>query len=262
MTTTRGNTPSGNTPLHPRRHKGLWYVDPDRLRTMAVAMTELLALRAREDARQADRRNDRARVRSRRQLGAPGALGLTVREIDDALALGTLDERALATAIDELGVVDADERSRAAAFLAYTEAPDAFASAWHVALRAAQWSRDDWQHDRYVLTENGARKLAWVRIAAFRWALAMISGFGSRPLGSIDALWLLSARPLLADHEIGRVLEASAHFVGTPAAERIQAAIAQVKGSDDDLARIAAKRWQRLRDAGFGAATRRTQRRG
>ncbi len=188
--------------LHPRRHAGLLYKQGDRDPLLRRSLAELVAMRARERARQADHRRERDRVKRRgpASLGRPGADGLTVREIDTLVAQQTEAER-FGITVAELEVL------RGAGLIAAIEqtaiVEGAFRAAEMMLPRELGRTSDGWG---FVLS---AERLVARTFLAMRFASVIASGYGSRPISNIDSLWLVSVRSFLSNDEIGRVLAAA-----------------------------------------------------
>lgn len=260
----RSNEDSG------RRRAPLLFMVADRHAAMLEALAELVALRERERERQRDHRLDRERSTSRRALAGGRVRGLTIGELDDATAASSLNTRAVDAAIADLGPVDADVRARVEELLAHDHAGIAEA-AWSAAMTSIWWRLDDWQVQaapgrvRYVLTEQGACKLAWARLLTLRGALAILAGYGAVPLGGVDAWWLLLARVWLDDREIGIVISAADRLDAGHTRDEIERALRDVarppdrvsaglhhgEGEGEGFARIASKRWDRMKASGW-----------
>ncbi len=224
--------------LHPRRHARLLYKQADRDGLLHRGVGELLLMRERERLRQAECRRDRKRVpprRHREAAGLPAERGLTIHELNERTAADPID-----TSTDEVGI-----------------------ASWTAALLLIRWTSADWQPGRFVLSDAGVRKLVETRLLALRSAIAVLAGYGRLPVGDINGWWLITARSWLSDHEIGRVFAAADWLgVGTHDGSLIAKALAAVTCTDDELARQAIKRWQRLRALGWGDTRRLSPRTG
>lgn len=260
-------------------HARLWFTTPDRSAAIRSALVDLLALRARERARQADHRNERSRVTKQRELGADAVHGLTIREIDDDIEReGTLDERSVCAAIAMQGPVDADDRDAVMKQLAESADEDFARAAWEFAARSVPTTAEDWDGDRP--SEQGREKLRLMHARAHQAFLMLRGGYGSIPLGDVNGWWLVNAQTHLSNAEIGQVLVAAdAIGPGDHDAQEIDRVLARCAPVDEpragekkkrntrtesDLARLAVERMRTIKARGFGdvrqtPATRRPQ---
>jgi hypothetical protein len=228
---------------------------------MLVGLSELLGWREIDRARFAELRRDRKRARSRRS--ADGVSDLTV-ERRDALNVDRMAaDRTVQDAIDR-GLVAPNARDAtvcevlaAVRDVGLTSAEVALV-AWQAAWALTPFTADDWLPRRYVLNESGARKVIRRWWLAERMAYALRAGYGRKPAATVDAWWLVTARCWLGDHEIGRVLVAADNLEpGRRGEVELRDALERAGAGHDEerddcyFAKLADKRWQRLRQAGW-----------
>ena len=241
---------------------------------MLEALAELVEWRALDRDRQRDRRLDRERTASRRGIGEPGAAGPTVRELD-RMRSQTREQIATASVakLVAAGLIVPERAASAAAVVRGRLDAYSATRAWCAAFEIVRFRPCDWEPGRFSLTPAAMSRLVSL---ATRAAVAMRASDG-HPAKSVDGWWLAAWRPALADHEIGMVLSAAddldggrttEHAIGIEwrdepsglvalidhpdLASMLDSALEEFEEEDGrDFARVAALRWQRLRDAGW-----------